>query len=32
MITTETEGSAKCSLEITQALILKEKVHVVAFE
>jgi hypothetical protein len=32
MITAKIEGSAKCSLEITQALILKAKVQVAAFE
>lgn len=32
MIIAEIEGSAKCSLELTQALILKGKVQVAAFE
>jgi hypothetical protein len=32
MIIAEIEGSAKCYLEITQALILQGKVQVAAFE
>jgi hypothetical protein len=32
MIVAETEGCAECSLEITQALNLKGKVQVAAFE